>query len=127
MQEEIVEVDRSSSMMITKRIVQAVLCKDIIEGNEAEDKHSNVVLEDFEAELRMLEEWLKEPKTNEEVVKEDEGKCKFTAQVIAPIIAEGDPIGAVILSSKEPNVVMGDLEVKIAETAAGFLAKQMEQ
>jgi AbrB family transcriptional regulator (stage V sporulation protein T) len=60
-------------------------------------------------------------------VKEDEGKCKFTAQVIAPIIAEGDPIGAVILSSKEPNVVMGDLEVKIAETAAGFLAKQMEQ
>ncbi len=60
-------------------------------------------------------------------VKEDEGKCKFTAQVIAPIIAEGDPIGAVILSSKEPNVVMGDLEVKISETAAGFLAKQMEQ
>ncbi len=59
--------------------------------------------------------------------KEEEGQCKFTAQVIAPIIAEGDPIGAVILSSKEPGVVMGDMEVKIAETAAGFLAKQMEQ
>lgn len=58
---------------------------------------------------------------------EEEGKCKFTAQVIAPIIAEGDPIGAVILCSKEPNVVMGDLEVKVTETAAGFLAKQMEQ
>jgi AbrB family transcriptional regulator (stage V sporulation protein T) len=60
-------------------------------------------------------------------VKEDEGKCKFCAQVIAPIISEGDPIGAVILSSKEPAVTMGDMEVKIAETAAGFLAKQMEQ
>ncbi|MGE5558524.1 MAG: stage V sporulation protein T [Bacillota bacterium] len=57
---------------------------------------------------------------------EEGAACKFSAQVIAPIIAEGDPIGAVILASKEPNVNMGDLEVKIAETAAGFLAKQME-
>lgn len=53
--------------------------------------------------------------------------CKFTSEVIAPIIAEGDPIGAVILCSKEPNVKMGDMEMKLAETAAGFLAKQMEQ
>ena len=52
---------------------------------------------------------------------------KFTAEVIAPIIAEGDPIGAVILCSREPGVKMGDMELKLAETAAGFLAKQMEQ
>ncbi len=58
---------------------------------------------------------------------EENGECQFTAQVIAPIIAEGDPIGAVILTSKEPGVVMGELELKIAETAAGFLATQMEQ
>ena len=57
---------------------------------------------------------------------EDE-KCKLTAEVIAPIIAEGDPIGAVILMSKDPNVKMGELEIKLVETAAGFLAKQMEQ
>jgi len=37
-----------------------------------------------------------------------------------------DPIGAVILVSKDADVDMGDLEVKLAETAAGFLAKQME-
>ncbi|HBL36141.1 MAG TPA: stage V sporulation protein T [Firmicutes bacterium] len=61
------------------------------------------------------------------VTLEDDGECKYTAQVIAPIIAEGDPIGAVILTSKEPGVTMGDLEIKVAETAAGFLAKQMEQ
>lgn len=57
---------------------------------------------------------------------EDE-PCKFTAEVVAPIIAEGDPIGAVILLSKEEGVQMGDMEMKLAETAAGFLAKQMEQ
>ena len=49
------------------------------------------------------------------------------SQIIAPIIAEGDAIGAVIVASKEPNVKMGELELKLAETAASFLAKQMEQ
>ncbi len=58
---------------------------------------------------------------------EDNEECKFSAEVIAPIIAEGDPIGAVILYTKDPNVTMGEMEVKLAETAAGFLAKQMEQ
>jgi AbrB family transcriptional regulator (stage V sporulation protein T) len=47
--------------------------------------------------------------------------------VIAPIIASGDPIGSVILVSKDANVQMGQMEMKMAETAAGFLAKQMEQ
>ncbi|BAF58300.1 MAG: stage V sporulation protein T [Pelotomaculum sp.] len=57
----------------------------------------------------------------------EDGECKYSSEVIAPIIAEGDPIGAVILASKEPNVKMGEMELKLAETAAGFLAKQMEQ
>jgi AbrB family transcriptional regulator (stage V sporulation protein T) len=51
----------------------------------------------------------------------------FAMQVIAPIIAEGDPIGAVILGTTEANRQMGELELKLCETAAGFLAKQMEQ
>ncbi|MDA8227560.1 MAG: stage V sporulation protein T [Desulfitobacterium hafniense] len=58
---------------------------------------------------------------------ENDEKCKLSSEVIAPIIAEGDPIGAVILMSKDPNVKMGELELKLVETAAGFLAKQMEQ
>jgi AbrB family transcriptional regulator (stage V sporulation protein T) len=63
------------------------------------------------------------------VLRETEGdeKGKVTSQVIAPIISEGDPIGVVILMSKDPNTRMGDLETKLVETAAGFLAKQMEQ
>ncbi len=57
----------------------------------------------------------------------DDEQWNLSCEVLAPIIAEGDPIGAVILMSKDPNVKMGDLEIKLAETAAGFLAKQMEQ
>jgi len=67
-----------------------------------------------------------EPYCAECMVIED-GNCKYSSEVIAPIISEGDPIGAVILASREPNVKMGELELKLAETAAGFLAKQMEQ
>lgn len=51
----------------------------------------------------------------------------YTSFVVAPIVAGGDPIGAVILLSKEDQVQMGQMEIKMAETAAGFLAKQMEQ
>jgi AbrB family transcriptional regulator (stage V sporulation protein T) len=47
--------------------------------------------------------------------------------VAAPIVAGGDPIGTVVLLSKDEQVNMGDMESKMVETAAGFLAKQMEQ
>ncbi len=68
----------------------------------------------------------KEPNFRESMIVED-GDGKYSAEVIAPIIAEGDPIGAVILASREPDIKMGEMELKLAETAAGFLAKQMEQ
>ncbi len=51
----------------------------------------------------------------------------YSSFVIAPIVAGGDPIGAVILLNKDDGVKMGQMELKMAETAAGFLAKQMEQ
>jgi AbrB family transcriptional regulator (stage V sporulation protein T) len=58
---------------------------------------------------------------------DEDGPSKYTVGVIAPIISQGDPIGSVILLSRETNVQMGDLETKLAETAASFLGKQMEQ
>ncbi len=39
---------------------------------------------------------------------------------------QGDPIGSIILLSREPDVIMGNLEIKLLETAAKFLSKQME-
>ncbi|MBC2398316.1 stage V sporulation protein T [Clostridium tetanomorphum] len=52
---------------------------------------------------------------------------KYKAEVISPIIAEGDAIGAVIIVSKEEGKKFGDVEIKLAETASSFLGKQMEQ
>ncbi len=67
-------------------------------------------------------------KVTQEVIPICEGEMadEYTAQVVAPIIAEGDIVGTVIIASKE-NVKFGDLELKLAETAATFLGKQMEQ
>lgn len=58
---------------------------------------------------------------------EEEESCGYSSEVVAPIVSEGDPIGAVILATRQPDFKMGEMELKLAETAAGFLAKQMEQ
>ncbi|MCS4527438.1 stage V sporulation protein T [Clostridium botulinum] len=52
---------------------------------------------------------------------------KYSAQVISPIIAEGDTVGAVIIVSKEGGKKFNELEMKLAETASSFLGKQMEE
>lgn len=57
---------------------------------------------------------------------EEEGETQYTAQVIAPIIAEGDIVGGVIIATKEEGK-FSNVELKLAEAAAIFLGKQMEQ
>lgn len=47
------------------------------------------------------------------------------AYCISPIIANGDPIGCVMMISKDGNK-LSTVEQKVVETAASFLAKQME-
>lgn len=48
-------------------------------------------------------------------------------QAIAPIICEGDVIGAVILIENDNRGKMGEVEQKLILSAAGFLGRQMEQ
>jgi len=50
---------------------------------------------------------------------------QFKTSIISPIVTNGDAIGAIIIASVE-KAQMGNLEKKLAETAASFLAKQME-
>ncbi|MFL0269553.1 stage V sporulation protein T [Candidatus Clostridium radicumherbarum] len=58
---------------------------------------------------------------------DEEAEGKYTSEIISPIIAEGDAIGAVVILAKQPGEKLGDLEIKLAETASAFLGKQMEQ
>ena len=58
---------------------------------------------------------------------DDGAEEKYVSQVISPIIAEGDAIGSVVILSKQAGEKLGELEMKLAETASAFLGKQMEQ
>ena len=55
-----------------------------------------------------------------------QGEEEFQAQAISPIICEGDAIGSVIITTKEPKKHFGETEQKLTLSAAGFLGKQME-
>ncbi|HHW91084.1 MAG TPA: AbrB/MazE/SpoVT family DNA-binding domain-containing protein [Firmicutes bacterium] len=59
------------------------------------------------------------------IFREGEGECRYSQVVIAPIITDSEPMGAVILASGRPGVEFSELELKSALTAASILAKQM--
>lgn len=60
------------------------------------------------------------------ITKNDNKERKFNSQVVYPIISQGDVIGSVILLSKDANTKMGDAELKVVQSAAGFLGSQMD-
>ena len=60
------------------------------------------------------------------ITKNDNNEKKYNAQVVYPIISNGDTIGTVILLSKEANTKMNEVEKKVAQSAATFLGSQME-
>ena len=51
----------------------------------------------------------------------------FEQQVIMPIISEGDVVGSILILSKSEKDKFGEMELKVAGTAASFLGRQMEQ
>ena len=50
----------------------------------------------------------------------------YAAALVAPILAEGEALGAVVLCRGEAGAALGETECKVAETAAGFIGRQME-
>lgn len=82
-----------------------------------------------------FEKYLEEKKTIMLGTGKDKGPIKIadgqefniTSQVIVPIISRGDTIGSVVIFTKEAGEAVTEVEAKIAETAATFLGKQMEE
>ena len=60
------------------------------------------------------------------ITKNDKNEKKYNSQIVYPIISNGDTIGTVILMSKDTNTKMNEVEKKVAQSAATFLASQME-
>lgn len=60
-------------------------------------------------------------------VTNDDRAENYSAQIVAPILADGEIIGSLILLSRESGVQMSDIDQKVAETTASIVGRQMEQ
>ena len=60
------------------------------------------------------------------ITKNDTNEKQNKSQIVYPIISNGDTIGTVILMSKDSKTKMNEVEKKVAQSAATFLATQME-
>ncbi len=51
---------------------------------------------------------------------------EFFLETVAPILSEGDVLGCVIFSGTKESLRADEIELKLAQTIAGFLGKHME-
>ena len=97
------------------------------------NKYESNFSDEFQREFdeKIMEEkmtWIVKNSTEKKVpILNNDNVDRYNAQVISPIVSEGDTIGSVILMATGTNSQMGDVEIKLAQSAAGFLGKQMEQ
>ena len=56
-----------------------------------------------------------------------DGNDKYNVGVVVPIISEGDTIGSVVVFTNEQQPKMSEIEEKLAQSAANFLGRHMEQ
>ena len=60
-------------------------------------------------------------------VTSDDHADAYSAQIVAPILADGEIIGSLILLSRESGTQMSGVDQKVAETTASIVGRQMEQ
>ena len=69
-------------------------------------------------------------KENEEIavpVTDSEGRERiYNSQVVYPIVSDGDPVGSIVILAKDRSKKLGEVENKIAESAANFLGSHLE-
>ena len=57
----------------------------------------------------------------------DDRPESYSAQIVAPILVDGEIVGGLILLSRESGLQMTDSDQQVAETTANIIGRQMEQ
>jgi AbrB family transcriptional regulator (stage V sporulation protein T) len=65
-------------------------------------------------------------KEGEARIRASEGSDKYHLGVAAPILSQGDLMGAVLLLMGENGAPLQESDQKLAQTVANFLGKQLE-
>ncbi|ROR25682.1 AbrB family transcriptional regulator [Mobilisporobacter senegalensis] len=98
-----------------------------VSGSSKKDLVGKAISKELETAINERESILAASTDKSYIKITGEDDTKYYYEVISPIISEGDAIGAVIILGKEEKTKFGDLEVKLAASASGFLGRQMEQ
>ena len=93
-------------------------------GISRKDAAERRISEELEAVLEQRKSYV--CTNTQQVLPAAEGLDRNVA-VAVPILAAGDMTGAVLLLMPDTPVVPGDMELKLVQAAASFLAKQMEE
>ena len=118
----------AEAMAQTTGLVAVIADRDqfiAVAGSGKKDLLAKAVSKELE-ELMTEREFLVATKGEKNFISISYDEEEYTGQVIAPIICEGDVIGAVLLLAREGKQNVGEMELKIATTAASFLGRQME-
>lgn len=94
-----------------------------VSGESKKDYLNKSIGADVEAAIEGRDNTLHETSGSIEVVRGEEETVE--GHIMSVIVANGDPIGAVVILAKDKETVT-EVEHKVAETAALFLGKQME-
>lgn len=57
----------------------------------------------------------------------DDHPEQYTAQIVSPILADGEIMGGLFLLSRESGAHMTEIDRKVAETTSAIVGRQMEQ
>ncbi|MDX8047538.1 stage V sporulation protein T [Gracilibacillus sp. S3-1-1] len=94
-----------------------------VSGESKKDYHGKHISKQVDQLMDNRDAVLETSKTTFEVIENKEEELE--AYLLQPIVAGGDPIGCMILFTRDKKD-FGEAEQKAAQTAAVFLAKQME-
>ncbi len=57
----------------------------------------------------------------------DDDVQQYNSQIITPIVADGEIVGALFMVSRDSGTRMSNVDLKVAETTAVIIGRQMEQ
>lgn len=98
-----------------------------VSGGSRKDLLGRAISRQLETVIEDRENILVDDKEYKYIQITDNDREDFSGEAVSPILCEGDAIGAVVILSREPKQQLGEMEQKLAISAAGFLGKQMEQ
>ncbi|MEI3604571.1 stage V sporulation protein T [Pseudogracilibacillus sp. SE30717A] len=94
-----------------------------VSGSSKKDYLNKSIGSHIEEAIESRSNVLEDEKSTIEIIRGNEEEVDSYA--ISTIVANGDPIGSVLVISKQGET-LSEVEHKVAETAANFLGKQME-